>query len=251
MHRKLTATQKAAYSDSYIVSKPAKKLADMTTKTIAIVSEKGGAGKTTAAVSLACAAELLGLATVIFDLDPRANSAVWGDAREGKPPEVVPAQIARLPLLIDKARAQHADLIVIDTPGNDLPVAEAACSQADLILIPCRPYPPDLISIVPTVKKALASGKPAFVLINAAPVQGVETAEATEAIGRAGVGVCPVVFHARKAFVSRFHEGMTALETDPKGKAAEEIRALCLWICKQVGYEAKLQASKLTEQQVS
>lgn len=211
----------------------------MATKVIAIVSEKGGAGKTTAAVSLAVAAEAMGRAAVIFDLDPRANSAVWGDAREGRPPEVVPAQSSRLPLLIDRARAQDADLVILDTPGNALPVAEAACAQADLILIPCRPYPPDLVSIVPTVKVALASGKPAYVLINAAPVQGTETVEATVAIGRAGVSVCPVVLYARKAFVSRFHEGMTALEADPKGKAAEEIRQLYLWVCKQVGFIAK------------
>ena len=47
------------------------------TKTLAIVSEKGGAGKTILAVNLAVAAEARGLATAIFDLDPRANSAVW------------------------------------------------------------------------------------------------------------------------------------------------------------------------------
>ena len=50
-------------------------------KIIAIISEKGGAGKTTLAVNLAVAAEAHGLATAIFDLDPRANSTVWGDSR--------------------------------------------------------------------------------------------------------------------------------------------------------------------------
>jgi CobQ/CobB/MinD/ParA nucleotide binding domain len=61
-------------------------------KILAIVSEKGGAGKTTLAVNLAVAAEAHGLATAIFDLDPRANSTVWGDRRETKIPAVVPAQ---------------------------------------------------------------------------------------------------------------------------------------------------------------
>ena len=53
-------------------------------KIIAIISEKGGAGKTTLAVNLAVAAEAHGLATAIFDLDPRANSTVWGDSRPNK-----------------------------------------------------------------------------------------------------------------------------------------------------------------------
>ncbi len=42
----------------------------------------------------------------------------------------------------------------------------------------CRPFGLDLISIATSVKLAQASGKPFFVVTNAAPVQGVETAEA-------------------------------------------------------------------------
>ena len=217
-------------------------------RTIAIVSEKGGAGKTTIAVNLAVAAESYGKATVIFDLDPRANAAIWGDAREGKIPEVIPAQAARLSILLQQARKNEADLVILDTPGNALNVAEVACSQADLILIPCRPYPPDLVSIVPTVKTALSAGKPAFVLINAAPVQGSETAEATTAIERAGVAVCPVILYQRKAFVSRFHEGMSALEVDPRGKAAQELQALLLWVCNNVALIPSKQVSMLTNE---
>lgn len=216
-------------------------------KVIAIVSEKGGSGKTTAAVNLAVAAEQHSHATAIFDLDPRANAAVWGDRREGKSPAVVPAQAARLPVLLDQARHQDADLVILDTPGNALGVAEAACAVADLILIPCRPSPPDLLSIVPTVKMAASSGKPTHVLINAAPVQGPEIGEATAAIRQAGVAVCPVIFHARKAFMSRFHEGLTALETDPKGKAAAETRALFLWACDQDCLMLKNQGSKISK----
>lgn len=207
----------------------------MTTKVIAIVSEKGGAGKTSTAVNLACALEASNYATVIFDLDPRANSAVWGDARKGEPPEVVPAQVARLGLLLEKARQQGAEVVILDTPGNALAIAEGVCQHADLILVPCRPSPPDLISVVPTVKTALASGKPAFVVINAAPSQGAEVNEAISAIARAGVPVCPIVLHARKAFVSRFHEGMAAIETEPKGKAATEARSLGTWAIGQLG----------------
>jgi chromosome partitioning protein len=221
------------------------------TKVIALVSEKGGAGKTIAAVTLAVAAENHGLATVIFDLDPRANSAVWGDARDGRIPEVVPAQVPRLALLIEQARKNQADLVVLDTPGNGMAVAEAACAIADLILIPCRPFPPDLVSIVPTVRVALASGKPSFVLINAAPVQGSETVEARAAIEKAGVAVCPVVLHHRKAYVSRFHEGMTAFESDPRGKAADEALALFLWTCEQAGLVVNNQSIKETKQLAS
>ena len=219
------------------------------TKVLAIVSEKGGAGKTIISVNLAVAAEASGLATAIFDLDPRANSTVWGDARSEKIPAVVPAQAPRLPRLIEQARENNADLVIIDTPGNASDLAAAAAAPADLILIPCRPVGPDLISIAASVKLARASGNPAFVVINAAPAQGVETAEAVETISAAGVDVCPVVLQARKSFASRFHEGLTALEVDPKGKAAAEINALFLWVCEKVGMLPNNQATELQRKQ--
>jgi chromosome partitioning protein len=202
-------------------------------KTLAIISEKGGAGKTTLAVNLAVAAETTGLATAIFDLDPRANSTVWGDNREPKIPAVVPAQAPRLPMLLAQARANDADLVIIDSPGNAESMAAQAAAQADAILIPCRPFGPDLISIATSVKLARASGKPFFVVINAAPVQGVETDEAVTAITAEGVEVSPVVVHSRKAFVSRFHEGLSALDIEPKGKAAAEVYELLLWVCEK------------------
>jgi chromosome partitioning protein len=214
-------------------------------KVIAIISEKGGAGKTTLAVNLAVAAEAHGLATAIFDLDPRANSTVWGDARPNKIPAVVPAQVPRLPLLLEQARGNDADLVIIDTAGNAESTAGQAAQKADAILIPCRPFAPDLISIATSVKLAKTSGKPFFVVINAAPVQGVETAEAVAAITAEGVEVCPIVLHNRKSFVSRFHEGLTALDTDPKGKAAAEMRELFLWVCNKV---TMLSNKQVTEQ---
>jgi len=43
-------------------------------KIISIISQKGGAGKTTLALNLAIASEISGKTTAIFDLDPQASS---------------------------------------------------------------------------------------------------------------------------------------------------------------------------------
>jgi hypothetical protein len=83
-------------------------------KTIAIISQKGGAGKTTVAVHLAVAAEQDGLNTALFDLDRQASASSWSDKRGKLSPAVVSAQAARLPSLLEQAVAQSADLVIID-----------------------------------------------------------------------------------------------------------------------------------------
>lgn len=203
-------------------------------KTLAIISRKGGAGKTTIALHLAVAAEARGFATAVFDLDPQASAALWSDHRGEPLPAVVPAQAPRLSSLLAQAEGQEADLAILDTAPHADGIASEAAAHADLILIPCRPSSFDLDAIGASIRLARAAEKPAIVIINAAPVQGVETDEAMNAIRSAGVEVCPVVLHQRKPFASRIHEGRTATEIEPKGKAAAETHALLLWVCEKV-----------------
>ncbi len=214
-------------------------------KTLAIISRKGGAGKTTLALHLATAAEEAGVTAAIFDLDPQASAALWGDRREGTPPAVVPAQAPRLAALLGQARQQQAGLVILDTAPHDDGTAADAASHADAILIPCRPSSLDLDAISASVRLARSTGRPAFVVVNAAPVQGTEKDEAATALSAAGVTVCPAVIHQRKALASFIQEGKTALEADPKGKAAAEIRQLFQWIAEQVHLVTNEQGKKL------
>jgi chromosome partitioning protein len=168
--------------------------------------------------------------------------ATGEDSRRGA------AQGPRLTRLLEQARENDADLVIIDTPGNAPDLGDLAAAQADAILIPCRPDGPDLISIAVSVRRMKATGKPVFVVINAAPPQGPETAEAIATISAAGVEVCPVVLHQRKPFKQRFHEGLAAPDFDPKGKAAAEIRALLLWFCDKVVMLPREQVTEIEKQ---
>jgi len=198
-------------------------------KTVAILSRKGGAGKTTLAVHVGVAAEQAGIVTAIFDLDPQASAAVWGDNR-GEAPDVVPAQAPRLAALLAAARGQGAKLALIDTAPHADGIAADAAALADLVLIPCRPSSFDLAAIGSTVRLAQAAGKPAYVIINAAPTQGRQAAETIEALTGAGVEVSPVIIHQRVAFAAWIAAGRTAAEAEPGGKAAAEITELLAWL---------------------
>jgi chromosome partitioning protein len=216
-------------------------------KVVAVINAKGGVGKTTVATHVAVSAEGAGLTTAVFDLDPQPNSTLWADSRGAAArPAVVPAQPARLAIYLQQAREQQADLVLIDTPPRVEGAAPVAAEHADAILIPVPPKPLDIVALPQTIQLARAAQKPFFVLLNNAPVQGREVAEATTALTQAGIEVVPVVLHTRKAFYSYMQMGQTALDCDPNGRAAAEARALMLWLVKRVGLYVSIQADNQT-----
>ena len=116
-------------------------------KTIALIAQKGGTGKTTLALSLAVAAEQTGKVAVIIDLDPQATACNWADRRKADTPIVVDAQPTRLPKALEKARQGGVDLAIIDTSARSEQSALAAAKSANLIIIPCRPQIYDLETV--------------------------------------------------------------------------------------------------------
>ncbi len=213
--------------------------------TVAIVSQKGGAGKTTLAIHLAAAGAASKLVTLIVDADPQATASRWGQWRGGADPEVIDcASPPLLPKKLADAAALGAELAVIDTPPHADSMAAAACRAADILLIPCRPRAFDLDAIQTTADLVKASGKPAFVVFTAGPQRAVNLyREAAELVRGFGLEVAPVVMSERAAYHHSTGEGRTAVETDPGGKAAEEVAALWNWLSQQVGMQARKRAS--------
>ena len=200
-------------------------------KTIAIISQKGGAGKTTLAVHLATAASKAGHAAAVIDLDPQATAASWSDRREATAPEVISGQAARLPALLKTAGENGASFLVLDTAPNADQTASLAARSADLVLIPCRPAAFDLEAIETTLLLAKTAGKPAYVVLNAVPPRSGIGKEAAAGLAGRGAKVAPRQLTQRAAFTHSVIDGRTAQEFEPQGKAAEEIWELYQWIC--------------------
>jgi chromosome partitioning protein len=200
-------------------------------KTIAIISQKGGAGKTTLAVHLATTATEAGHAAAIIDLDPQATAASWADRREASVPEVISGQAIRLPTLLKAAGENGAGFLVLDTAPNADQTASLAARSADLVLIPCRPSAFDLEAIETTLLLAKTAGKPAYVVLNAVPPRSGIGKEAAEGLAGRGAKVAPHQLVQRAAFTHSVIDGRTAQEFEPHGKAAEEMRQLYRWVC--------------------
>jgi chromosome partitioning protein len=201
-------------------------------KVVAIISQKGGAGKTTLAVHLAAAAANAGHKSAVIDLDPQGTAASWGDRRQADEPEVVSGQAVRLPALVNTARDNGANFLVLDTAPNADQTASLAARAADLVLIPCRPAAFDLEAIETTLMLAKTAGKPAYVVLNAVPPRsGGTDEEATARLVGQGAQVAPHHLTHRAAFAHSVIDGRTAQEFDPKSKAAAEIHAIYKWLC--------------------
>ncbi len=213
--------------------------------TLSIVSQKGGAGKTTLAIHLATAATAAGYITCLIDTDPQATAAAWGDWRGGDDPEIITAPPARLTKTLDDAAKLGAEIAVIDTPPHADAAAREAMRAADLVLIPCRPRAFDLHAIQATADLASFAGKRAFVIFNAAPPRATSLyVESRELVEKMGLQVAPVILADRAAYHHSAAVGKTALEYDPTGKAAEEVLALWAWVCKQVNMPARSRVNK-------
>ena len=85
-------------------------------RTIAVVSQKGGAGKTTLSVHLAVAAARAGYSVAVIDLDQQATAAQWADWRNDDTVAVVAAPHGRLLPTLEEARRSEVDLVIIDSP---------------------------------------------------------------------------------------------------------------------------------------
>ena len=227
-----------------VANEPTNKRGNM--KIIAIISQKGGAGKTTIGIHLAVAAERRGMKTALFDLDPQASASSWSDKRNHPSPAVVSAQAARLPGLLEQAAAQSADLVIIDSAPNADAASLAAARAADLILIPCRPAAFDLNAIGTTLNLAAVAGKLAYVVLNAVPPLGKVGEEARRALQEGGVEVAEPVLHHLVAFSHSVNDGRTAQELDPRSKAALEIEALFAWVNKRANVQTALRANAST-----
>ncbi|MFB0611348.1 ParA family partition ATPase [Aurantiacibacter poecillastricola] len=200
---------------------------------IAIVSQKGGSGKTTLALHLATCAAYAKQQTCVIDTDPQATAAAWGDWRGDFLPAVVTSPPARLARTIENAQKQGVDLLVIDTPPHAEAAMREAIKAADLVLIPTRPRAFDLHALEGIADLVSYTGTPAHVVFNGVPARASKMLEeAKKAVAELGLETCPVTFGKRADFHRSSSKGEVASEVDADGKAAGEVKALWKWVKK-------------------
>ncbi len=195
-------------------------------KTLAIISQKGGSGKTTIAVHMAVCAIRQGFHTAIIDIDPQGSAIDWYMSREVQNElNAVQANAEKVQPLLKQAKAGGADFVIIDTAPHSNSAAAIVAQLADYILMPCRPSRFDLKAIGSTASIAKLAKTPAAAVINAAP-RGKLAEEAKEALQQQGIDVLDPVLQQRAAYTHAVIDGRSVHEYEPEGKAAAEIDEL-------------------------
>jgi chromosome partitioning protein len=203
--------------------------------TLAVLNQKGGAGKTTLATNLAAAMHLAGARTILLDLDVQGSSLDWSAARKdgskltGLTVVKNDRAFAR-PRLLEMSRGY--DWVVLDGPPRLGDVTRAAAFAADVVVIPVGASQVDLWAIPETLAlldtadshRAELERPPArrvFVLNRAIAGTGL----ARQVQGMADLAIAGTV-HQRIAFPEAAAQGESVLTTEEGSPAAFEIRRL-------------------------
>lgn len=198
-------------------------------RVVAIIGQKGGTGKTTIATGLAVAAYLNGAKASIIDLDPQTNASDWFERREAPAPDVANIQPGAIKRTLDAARSLGMDWVFIDTPGKMDSASTEAAKHADIVLIPSQAQIFAVDTLRPLKTLLAMAGKPrAFVVLNLVHPNAKSRPEAdAQAIAEGfGIDVAPVHLCNRAAFADAPALGQTPQETEPHGRAAQELAAL-------------------------
>jgi len=200
-------------------------------KTLAILSRKGGTGKTTLAIHLAVAAQADGRATLLADIDRQHSAVEWRRERKIATPIVEAVKPGALFARQQEAARAGFGLMVVDTGPSIEEEVEHAVRCADFCLVVARPNFFDIRAVAESAALADRFHRPVAFVLNQAPhrqdsIEAPVLMEAVKALRGLGFPVLPIGLRSRVAYQAAAARGEAAQELDPDGTAGSEMTAL-------------------------
>jgi chromosome partitioning protein len=203
---------------------------------IAVVNLKGGCGKSTIAVNLACELASSGDSVLLVDNDSQGTSSYW--LGRGS----LPVRGEFMPLenhedgerLVRAVSARGEHYVILDAPAHVGAATEAAGRIADLVLIPVTASGVDLVATraaVELIQKARAARRgsgPKCLIVPSKIDRRTDAGRHIEDELRSfGEAVGPAM-HQRTAFVEAFGAGQWIGEFAPRSAAHFDISSLAI-----------------------
>lgn len=203
---------------------------------IAVLNQKGGAGKSTLATNLARSLQLRGRRVLIADADPQQTAVLWRESYDATGGE------SEMPAVVGVDRdnfdgdvrtvATAFDVVIIDGAPRMDARAKAALRVADLVIIPVQPSAFDVKATAPLVamireQHAYTPGRPRAAFVVSRQIAGsLLASEAENALSRYGLSVFGARTTQRVAYQEAAGLGVGVQDYEPGGKAAGEIDAI-------------------------
>lgn len=197
---------------------------------IAIVGNKGGAGKTTLSVNLASGINKR-YRTAIIDADPQRSSLQWRAFSESDAVSVYEAE-EDIQAQATKLKDKYERIVIDCPPSVYAPQTNKALEASTHAIIPVQPSPMDLwatVHIVEAVEKAKNQNPDIqpVIVINQLEPRTMLSKLVREAVNEIGVPVADAMIRRRAIFRSSILEGKSVYEMGKRGDAAvEEIEFL-------------------------
>lgn len=207
--------------------------------TIALLNQKGGAGKTTLATNLAAAAHLGGTRTLLVDMDAQGSALDWGMSR-AEPSRldglVVVKNDRALALSRLREMAVGFGVVVLDGPpglkGDARAIQRSAALLADVVVVPIQTSGFDVWAVDQT-RELLDEADEERRCIDRAPMRRLFLSNRADARTKLArniqaideLEICCVV-QQRVVFPEASWKGESVLTLEPQGAAALEIRRL-------------------------
>ncbi|RYG72441.1 peptide transporter [bacterium] len=197
---------------------------------IAVLNQKGGAGKTTIATHLARAFQLNNKSVLLIDSDPQGSARDWAAMREDQPVSTV--GIDRPTIERDIKSVAAVDWVVIDGAPQAQDLAVSAMKAADFVLIPVQPSPYDIwatSALVDLVRQRIeiTDGKLKAAFVVSRAIKGTKIGEeVASALEGYELPVLSTRINQRVIFPNTAATGRTVFDESPNGEAAREIKRL-------------------------
>ena len=204
---------------------------------IAIAQSKGGAGKTSVTVHLACALGGRRVAdddvrrrVALVDLDPLESLTKWFHLRESRlGPDARLSMYTgvgwRAQAEIERAKLD-SEIVLIDAPPHDEVALRTAVRASVITIVPMQLSPMDLWATWPTLEMIAREGGHALIVLNRVPPRARVADALVADMTRAGMPISRASLGNRTAFVAALIDGKGVTESEPRSAAATEIRLL-------------------------
>lgn len=201
-------------------------------KVIAVLNQKGGAGKTTIATHLARALQKQDYSVLLVDSDPQGSARDWAAVNEENPVTVI--GIDRPTIDRDLKSVAKKDFIIIDGAPQASDLALSAIKAADFVLIPVQPSPYDIWAtsdLVDLVKQRIeiTDGKLQAAFVVSRLIKGTKIgSEISDALLGYELPVLETRIAQRVVYPTTAANGTTVLDAQPNSEAAQDIEALAI-----------------------